>query len=91
MTGGGHGFGYRGGERDHIVPHFVFNFVDAGDLEPGMSAQQARGFGGNDAEFGQRLRGRQLNFQPLLKAVFVTPDPAHFGPRVSRNHDRIKT
>ena len=57
------------------------------DVEAGVRAQQARGFGRDHAQLGQRLGGRQFHFEPLLKLVLVAPDPAHFGPRISGNHE----
>ena len=68
----------------------LFDFEDARHVETGVRPQQARGFRGDDAQLGQRLRCRQLHFQPLLKLVLVAPDAAHFGPRVSGNHDEIR-
>ena len=85
-----HGFGYRGGEGDDVVLDLPFDFVDALHVEAGVLAQQARGFGRHDAEFGQGFGGGQFHFEPLLELVLVAPDPAHFGTRVSGNHDDFR-
>ena len=87
VPGGGHGFGHRGGEGDDVVLDVALDFVDALDVEAGVGAQEARGLVGDHAEFGEGLAGGELDFEPLLELVLVAPDPAHFGPRVSGNHD----
>ena len=81
-----HALRHRGGEGDHVVLHFALDFENAGHVEAGVRAQQARRLGRDRAQFGERLGGRQLHLQPLLKLILVTPDPAHGRPRVARNH-----
>ena len=90
VPGLGHGLRHRRGEGDDVVLHFGFDFVDARHVEAGMQAQQACRLGRHHAQLGQRLGCRQLHFQPLLKPVLVVPDPAHFGPRVSRDHKGLR-
>jgi len=34
----------------------------------------------------QRFAGGQLHGQPLIKAILIAEDAAHFGPSVTRNH-----
>ena len=75
--------GHGGGEGDHVVLDLALDLLDAGDVETGVRAQQARGFGGHHAKLGQGFGGRQLHFQPLLELVLVAPDAAHFGAGVS--------
>src|SRR5579883_3284489 len=67
--------------------HLALDFVNAPDIEAGVRAQELRRLRRHHPQLRQRLRGRQLHLQPLLKFVLVAPDPAHFGPRISRNHD----
>ncbi len=85
VSGGRHGFGHGGRERDHVVPRLLFDFEDARNVERRVPAQQNGIFAGNDAQFRQRLRRRQFHFKPLLKLVLVAPDGAHFAARVTGN------
>ena len=67
MARRGHRLRHRGREGDDVVLYLSFDLVDAVHVEAGVLAQQPRGFGGHYAQFGQRLGGRQLDFEPLLK------------------------
>ena len=75
------------GEGDHVMAYFGFDFVDAGDIDAGALAQLCGGFARNDARFGERFGGGQLNIQPVLEFVFFAPDAAHFRARVSCDQD----
>ncbi len=52
----------------------------------GMGAQRGGGQRRDFAGFSQRFAGGQLHRQPLLEAVLVAEDTAHFGTRVAGNH-----
>ena len=86
LAGGRHFLGDGGSERDDVVLYFALNFMNAGDVEGGVLAQGARGFRGNFAGLRQRFTRGQFDGQPLLEAIFVAKDAAHFGPGISWNH-----
>ena len=48
-----HGFGDRGGERNHVMSHFALDVLDAAKLETGMGAEVGRRFGRNFAKRSQ--------------------------------------
>ena len=77
------------GERDHVVTNFGFDFVDARDVHARAFAQLRGGFARNDAGFGERFGGGELDFQPLLESVFLAPDAAHFRAGVSCDQARL--
>ena len=66
--------------------HFALDFVNARDVESGVRAQGARGVRGNFAGLGQGFARGQFHCQPLLEAVFVAEDAAHFGAGVAGDH-----
>ena len=78
-----HGFLHGDGEGDHVVPDFRFDLVDARHVHARALAQFARGFLRDDAGFGERFRGGQLDVEPLLEFVFLAPDAAHLRTRVA--------
>ncbi len=86
LAGGGHFLGDGGGEGDDVVLHFALDLVNARDVEGGMLAQRARGLRGNFAGLGQRFARGQFDGEPLLEAVLVAKDAAHFGPGISWDH-----
>src|SRR5271156_3024408 len=71
------------GEGDYVVANFGFNFVDARHVDAGALAQYRSGFARHHAGFGESFAGSQLDFQPLLKAIFFAPDAAHFRAGVT--------
>ena len=50
------------------------------------SRRRAAASRGTTPRLGQRVGGRQLDFEPALEAALVAPDAAHFRARVSGNH-----
>ena len=73
------------GERDHVVLHARFDFVDARDIDFRVRANRRGRFFRHFAGFRQRFRGGQLHFQPLGVFVGVAPDAAHFFAGVAWN------
>jgi len=59
------------------VLHAGFEFVDAGDIDFGASANRGGGILRDLACFGERVGRRKLDFQPLGELVRVTPNLAH--------------
>jgi hypothetical protein len=86
LAGGGHFLSDRGGEGNDVMLHLAFDLVNARDVEGSVLAQRARGIRGNFAGLGQRFSGRQLYRQPLLEAILIAENAAHFGPGVSWDH-----
>ena len=76
-------FLHRHREGDHVVAHFRFDLVNARNVDARALAQFGGGLARHDARFGQRFRGGQLDFEPLLKPIFFAPDAAHFRARVA--------
>ena len=86
FSGGGHALGHRGGERDHVVADFGFDFGYARGAHLGVGAQLRGRVGRHFARFGERVGGGQLHGQPLLVTVLFTPDAAHIRARVTLDH-----
>ena len=82
-----HGFGDRGGERDHIVLDFLSISWMRATSNPACARSRRAASGGHHAQFGQSFRGGQFDFEPLLEPVLVAPDPAHLGAGVAGNHE----
>jgi len=79
------GFLHGDGEGDHIVANFSFDFIDARDVYPSALAQRGRSLARDDSGIGESFAGSQLDFQPLLKAIFVAPYAGHFWAGVTRD------
>jgi hypothetical protein len=78
--------GYGGGEGDDVVADFGLDLVDAGY---GEVAAVADGVGcglRDEAEFGEGLRGGDLNREPAAVLVLVGPDASHGWACVARDH-----
>ena len=78
-------FAHGHGERDDVVLDLGFQLVNARNVHARPLAQFRRRLARHRTGFRQRIGGCQLNFQPLLEAVLVAPDAAHFCACVSRN------
>ena len=74
------------GERDHVVLHARFDFVDARDVDFGLSSRKVcSGVLRHEAGFGERFRRGQLDLEPLGVFVGVAPDAAHFLAGITWN------
>ena len=80
------GFADRHGESDHVVLHFGFEFVDAGDVNFSAGTQRDGRVFRNFTSFGQGFGSGEFNIQPFLIAVRVTPDTSHFFAGIARYH-----
>ena len=65
------------GERDDVVLHAGFEFVNARDIDFGALADRRGGLFRHESSLGKRLGGRQLDIEPFLEAVRVAPDVTH--------------
>ncbi len=65
--------------------HARFVLANLGHVHTRALAHPRRRFARNHAGFGQRLRRRQFDFKPLLKAIFVLPNAPHLCARITRD------
>ena len=75
-----------GGEGDDVVLDFFLDLEDARDVESALAPEGARGGLRNQPRFGFRFRRGDFDLEPLLELIFVRPDAAHFGARITRDH-----
>jgi hypothetical protein len=68
------------------VPRGALYFVDPTDREARGAFYLVDGVAGDRAHVGVDLADSDLDVEPLLESVFVCPNRAHLGPRVSFNH-----
>jgi hypothetical protein len=73
------------GERDHVVLHTRFDFVDTRGVGFGLSAQGLSGVLRDEPGFGERFSRGQLDLQPLGVFVGVGPDAAHIRAGITGN------
>ncbi len=83
------GFGDVHRERDHVMLHARFNFMNARGVNFRAFANNFRRVLRNLSGFGQRFRGGNFNVQPLLKAIRIAPDAAHFFSSVTMDQDAL--
>ena len=69
-----HGLGHGREECDHVMPYFGLNRINAVHIEIGMLPQGLGSLLGHLAQFSQRFRGHQLDFEPLAILVLIQPD-----------------
>ncbi len=83
--------GHRRGEGDDVVLHLRFDLVDTRDLERGTFLfDGARGGLRNNAGFGERLAGGNLNLQPAAEFIFVTPNRAHLRACITSDQGELR-
>lgn len=82
------GFADVHGERNDVVLHARFEFVNARDIHFAASTNRRRRIFGHEASFGKRLRGSQLDIEPLLEAIRIAPNLAHLFTRVTWDQSR---
>ena len=77
--GGGiaNGFSDIHRERNDVMLHAGFEFVDTRDVHFGALANDRSGVFRHQASFSERFRGGQLDIKPLLEAICIAPDLAH--------------
>lgn len=80
-------FGYACSESNDIVADFPLDFEDAFDGEGGVLPEEAGSLLGDFTAFGEDFGGGEFDLEPLLEAVLVAPDSAHFGAGVAGYHD----
>src|SRR3984957_3571412 len=78
--------GYCSGEGDDVVLHLGFDLVDAVEVEAALFAHGLGGRLRHQSGLGERFRGCELDLEPGLKLVLVTPDAADVGAGVTSNH-----
>ena len=81
----------RGGEGNHIVTHFSFNFLNALQVEVRPFADGASCIFGNQSCCGEGLGGGDFYGEPSAKPVFFAPDASHVGTGIAGNHDGLLT
>ncbi len=74
-------------KRDDIVVGFAFDFLHALEVAGCSSDSFDRPLGDAAATI-PRFADRELNSQPDLQLVIVTPHRPHFGPGVPADHER---
>ena len=87
-------FGQMGQEGDDVMLGLALDLVDPGDVEGGvlgLGPDRLRGFLGDDAEFGQRVRRVRLDLEPDPKAGLRLPDGGHFRAGVAGDHRKLRT
>ena len=77
---------HRGGEGDHVVPDFGFDFVDALQVEVGALADGLGRVFWDHAGVGQGFGGGDFDGKPGAEAVFVAPDAAHIRAGIAWDH-----
>jgi len=80
-------FCYASSEGNDIVADFPLDFEDAFDGEGGVLPKEASSLLGDFTAFGEDFGGGEFDLEPLLEAVLVTPDSAHFRAGVAGDHD----
>lgn len=78
--------GDGGGEGDDVMTDFGFDLVDAVYGEGSLVTDGVGGGLGDEAEFGEGLRGGDLDSEPAAVFVLVGPDAAHRGASVAGDH-----
>ena len=78
--------GDGGGEGDDVMTDFGFDLVDAVYSEGSLVTDGVGGGLGDEAEFGEGLRGGDLDSEPAAVFVLVGPDAAHRGASVAGDH-----
>ena len=86
---GAHEFRNRGGEGNHIMAHFGFDFVDALEIKVRLVADCFGGFARNNSGFGERFRCRQFDLEPGAKPAFIRPEAAHFRAGIARDQSML--
>ncbi len=82
-------FRQMGQEGDDVVLGLALDLVDPVDVESGRAALVPDGFGGlfrDHAQFGKRVAGMRLDFEPDAEFGFRRPDSDHVRSRVARDH-----
>ena len=85
-------FGEMGEESDDVMLGDSLDLVDLADVEFGGATFFPDGFCrflGDDAQFGQRVAGMGLDFEPDAEAGFRRPDGDHFRPGIARDHPSV--
>lgn len=83
------GFADRHRERNDVVLYARFNFIYARDIYFRALTNQRGGFARHLPRFGEGFRRGKLNVQPLLKAIRIAPNAAHFFTRVTWNQNAL--
>src|SRR5262249_1948149 len=83
---GSHLFSNRGRERDHVVLRRLFDFFNAGDVEPRFGANFPCGLEWDQAGFGHGVGGSKLHLEPRLVSALLAPDGPHLRVRITANH-----
>src|SRR5580693_6581547 len=65
--------------------HARFQLVNPRNVYFGTLANNRGGIFRHESSFGKRFRGGQLDIQPLLEAIRIAPNLAHFLACVTRN------
>ena len=86
-AGGGHVFCDGLGEGEDVVTGLLFDGVDAIDGEGGLFAEDAGGFEGDNAGFGEGVCGGELYGEPVLEFRFFRPDFSHLRACITGNHE----
>src|SRR6266481_3271298 len=73
---------------DHVVTRCALDFVDAIDRKARRVFDLIDGLTRYRAHVSMNFTDGYLDVEPLLKSVFVGPNRAHLGPRVSFNHNQ---
>src|SRR5579872_4760587 len=79
--------GYGGGERNHVMAHFLLDLVDTFEVEVGTFSQNAGSLFRHETCFGKCFCSCQFDFQPVAESVVFTPNAAHFRAGITWNQD----
>src|SRR5580692_8607689 len=71
------GFNHIHRERNDVMLHARFEFVNARNVYFGAGSNGQSGVFRHKSSVGKRFRGGQLDIQPLLEAIRLAPDLAH--------------
>jgi hypothetical protein len=80
------GFRQATQESDHFVPDLFLNLANPRYVKPDLFPDPTYGIRRDLSFLGQSLGGPKLHVEPLLKAVFLGPNPSHLRARVTVNH-----
>src|SRR4051794_13995109 len=85
--------GEMGKKSDDVVPGFPFNLIDPDDVKACIARfgpDRFRGFLGDYPEFGERVCGMCLDFEPDLEARLRLPDRSHFRAGIAGDHEGLR-
>ena len=74
-------------ESHHIVTRLLLNLQDAVDFKASLFTNQGHIFLGNLTQLSPGLISQNLNLQPSLVLIFLSPNVRHFRARVTVDHD----